>query len=173
MPIPDIVVDNPTVDAQWWIKAAQGSIRCYCGWHVTPEIDDTLKVDAYGGSILTLPTKHVNSITSVLVDGRELSDQIDWSVAGTIQLRSGSWPDRPGSVTVKLNHGYPRDEVPEIAELLRTLAKRARSQPGISSQSVNGASVSYLTYGGTTLGVQLLQIEKDMLEPYRLNWGPR
>lgn len=44
---------------------------------------------------------------------------------------------------------------------------------GISSQSVNGASVSYLTYGGTTLGVQLLQIEKDMLEPYRLNWGPR
>lgn len=42
-----------------------------------PEIDDTLKVDAYGGSILTLPTKHVNSITSVLVDGRELSDQID------------------------------------------------------------------------------------------------
>ena len=168
MPIPDIVVDNPTVDAQWWIKAAQGSIRRYCGWHVTPEIDDTLKVDAYGGSILTLPTKHVNSITSVLVDGRELSDQIDWSVAGTIQLRSGSWPDRPGSVTVKLNHGYPRDE-----ELLRTLAKRARSQPGISSQSVNGASVSYLTYGGTTLGVQLLQIEKDMLEPYRLNWGPR
>lgn len=107
------------------------------------------------------------------MDGRELSDQIDWSVAGTIQLRSGSWPDRPGSVTVKLNHGYPRDEVPEIAELLRTLAKRARSQPGISSQSVNGASVSYLTYGGTTLGVQLLQIEKDMLEPYRLNWGPR
>ena len=53
MPIPDIVVDNPTVDAQWWIKAAQGSIRRYCGWHVTPEIDDTLKVDAYGGSILS------------------------------------------------------------------------------------------------------------------------
>ena len=137
MPISDIVVDNPTVDAQWWIKAAQGSIRRYCGWHVTPEIDDTLKVDAYGGSILTLPTKHVNSITSVLVDGRELSDQIDWSVAGTIQLRSGSWPDRPGSVTVKLNHGYPRDEVPEIAPSPRG---RAASRASPANQSTGHPS---------------------------------
>ena len=173
MPIPDIVDGNPQIDTQWWMKAAQASIRRYCGWHVTPDIDETLKVDAYGGSILTLPSKHVNSITSILVDGRELVDQIDWSVAGTIQLRTGCWLDRPGSVTVTLNHGYPRDEVPESAELLRTLAKRARTQPGVASQSVNGASVSYLTYGGTTLGVQLLQIEQAMLDPYRLNWGPR
>ncbi len=173
MPIPDIVDGNPQIDTQWWMKAAQASIRRYCGWHVTPDIDETLKVDAYGGSILTLPSKHVNSITSILVDGRELVDRIDWSVAGTIQLRTGCWPDRTGSVTVTLNHGYPRDEVPEIAELLRTLAKRARTQPGVASQSVNGASVSYLTYGGTTLGVQLLQVEQSMLDPYRLNWGPR
>ena len=129
MPIPDIVDGNPQIDTQWWMKAAQASIRRYCGWHVTPDIDETLKVDAYGGSILTLPSKHVNSITSILVDGRELVDQIDWSVAGTIQLRTGCWLDRPGSVTVTLNHGYSRDEVPEIAELLRTLAKRRAPSP--------------------------------------------
>ena len=83
MPIPDIVVDNPTVDAQWWIKAAQGSIRRYCGWHVTPEIDDTLKVDAYGGSILTLPTKHVTP-----------SRASSWTGASSPIRLIGAWPVR-------------------------------------------------------------------------------
>ncbi|KFI44704.1 MULTISPECIES: hypothetical protein [Bifidobacterium] len=172
MPYEDMVA-NPTIDAQWWKTAAQSVIRRYCGWHVCPPTDELLTVDSYGGRTLTLPTKHINSVDSISVDGQDILDQCDWSAAGVIRLRNGYWPDRPRAVAVQLNHGYPPEDVPEILELLRNLAKRARTQPGVASQSVNGASVSYLTAGGAPLGLQLLSIEKDMLEPYRLNWGPQ
>lgn len=170
--IPDMT-DNPQIDTQWWKRAAQAAIRRECGWHVAPAIDQTLVVDSYGGRILHLPTKHINSLESITVDGQDVTGQADWSQSGVIQLRQGQWPDRPRAVTVALNHGYPAEEVPEILELMRSLAKRARTQPGLASQSVNGATATYLTYGGNTLGLQLLQVEKDMLAPYRLNWGPR
>lgn len=170
---PDMVA-NPELDAQWWKKAAQNAVRRYCGWHVAPELDETLVLDSHGGRILMLPSRHVNSVTGVKVEGAELAqDAYDWSEAGLIQLRSGHWPDHPRAVEVALNHGYPPEEVPEILELIRNLAKRARTQPGVASQSVNGASVSYLTAGGAPLGLQLLQIEKEQLDPYKLTWGLR
>lgn len=173
MPVSDIIQADQPLTGQWWMQAAQASIRRFCGWHVAPLVAESLRVDSYGGRVLHLPTKHVVEIKQVLVRGADWTDQIDWSEAGTLVLRSGCWPDAPGAVTVELEHGWDAEDVPEVAALIVTVAKRARTQPGIiASQSVNGASVSYQTAGGAPLSVPLLSIEKELLAPYRLNWGP-
>lgn len=169
---PDMTGNNLTLDASYWKKAAQRVIRNYCGWHVAPSTTETIKVDAYSGQTLTLPSKHVTSITSILINNEEKLQDATWSTAGTIQFSSNCLPDAPGSVQVTLTHGYEPEEVPELIELIRVIAARAaQHQSGIASQSVNGSSISYQTYGGTTLGLQLLAIEKDMLNPYKLNWS--
>lgn len=169
----DMITVGTALDAQWWVRAAQAAVRRYCGWHVAPSVSEVLRVDAYGGRVLTLPSKHVTAILSISVDGEDLAGAFDWSKAGTVVLRSGVWPDRPGAVQVDLTHGWPVEDVPEVAALILTVAKRARTQPGvIASQSVNGASVAYQTAGGAPLSVPLLAIEKEMLAPFRLDWGP-
>jgi hypothetical protein len=169
----DIIDVTTGLDSQWWVRAAQGAVRRYCGWHVAPSVAETLRLDSYGGRALTLPSKHVTEIASIMVAGEDWADRCDWSEAGTVLLRSGYWPDAPGAVSVSLTHGWDVEDVPEVAALILTIGKRARSQPGIiASQSVNGASVSYQTAGGAPLSVSLLGIEKEALAPYRLNWGP-
>jgi hypothetical protein len=169
---PDIVASGTLLDAGFWLNAAQASVRRYCGWHVAPSLAETVTVDAYGGRTLLLRTKHLTDLASVLVDGEDITSRVRWSQAGVLTLRAGSWPDDVGAVTVTLTHGYAVDEVSDLAAMIATIAKRASSQPGIvASQSVNGASVSFLTAGGAPLSVPLLGIEKEALDPYRLNWG--
>lgn len=174
MPADDIVTSGTVLDAQWWLRAAQGAVRRYCHWHVAPSTRETLRLDSHGGRLLQLPSGHVTDLHSVLVDGEEWVDRVDWSTVGLLQVRAGTWPDGLGAVTVDLTHGWPADEVPDVAALILTVGKRARTQPGvIASQSVNGAAVSYQTAGGAPLSVPLLAIEKQTLDPYRLTWGPR
>jgi hypothetical protein len=161
------------MDAAYWRHAAQEAIRQYCGWHIAPNISETMIVDADGGRTLLIPSKHVTNISSITIDGEELLDSYDWSEAGIIQLRSGHWPNRLRAVTVTLEHGWKPEDIPHIQQLILDLAKRARSQPTVASQSTNGSSVTNWNNGGKPLGIQLMDVEKDMLEPYRLNWSPQ
>lgn len=171
MKYPDLT-NGENIDTEWWQKAAQNTIRRYCGWHVAPNVYDTLTLDAHGGRSIMLPTQHVMSIDSVYLDDTiDLTGELDWSESGYLRLRSKTFPDRPRCITVTLYHGYEPDEVPEVIMLMRSLARRARTQPLVSSQSVNGASASYLTAGGAPLSIPLLDIEKRMLDPYRIEWG--
>lgn len=172
MAVGDIVQAGTSLDAQWWIRAAQGAVRRFCGWHVAPSVSETLTLDGFGGQTLHLPSKHVTEVTKVLSDGVDVTDQVDWSSAGMMELRSGMWSSRLGGISVDLTHGFELDEVPEIAALILTVGKRARTQPGVASQSVNGAAMSAFSAGGAPLGVPLLSIERETLAPYKLGWGP-
>ena len=58
----DIVDVSADLGPQWWVRAAQGAVRRYCGWHVAPSITETLRLDGYGGRVLTLPSKHITAI---------------------------------------------------------------------------------------------------------------
>ena len=173
MTIPDIVDPEQKLTGKWWMQAAQAAVRAYAGWHVAPVITETLRTDAYGGRVLQIASKHVVEIEKIEVYGADWTSEVDWSEAGTLQLRRGHWPDAPGAVQVTLTHGYELEVVPQIAALIVAVGKRARSMPGpVMSQSVNGSSVTYMSGGGAPLGVPLLNIEKEMLAPYRLVWGP-
>ena len=174
---PDIIGSATPVDSTFWMQAAQAVVRRFCGWHVAPSVTETLKVTGSGGRRLTLPSGHVTGLSKVSVCGTvlDIESSMDWDQAGVMVLRPGMglWPDVPGAVEVTLTHGWDPDEVPEVAALIATLAQRAASGPGVvASQSVNGASVAYLTAGGAPLGIPLLEIEKETLAPYCLVWGP-
>lgn len=174
MAVDDIVGPGTVLSGAWWLQAAQAAVRRECGWHVAPSVREELRVDAHGGRVLVLPTKRITDLERVVAGGVDVTDRVAWSRAGTLQLRAGCWPDEPGSVLVELVHGWPAEEVPDVAALIVTLGRRARTQSGVvASQSVNGASVSYAMAGGAPLSVPLLEIERQLLAPYRLNWGLR
>lgn len=168
--VPDMFDATAELDAGMWLKAAQAAVRAYCGWHVAPQLTRTITVDSYGGQTLLLPTKHIVDVTNVTVSGVDCTSNVQWSEAGILRLNNGCFPDGLRDVQVSLTDGYDPQEVPQIMTLLVTLAKRAQIQPGIASQSVNGASISYST--ASTPGVALLQSEMDLLSPYRLEVAP-
>lgn len=165
-----IVTPSTAISEQFWLNAAHGAVRRECGWHVAPVLEETLTLDGSGGPALLLPSMRVVELFEVTNAGALVDvDLIDTSQAGILELQRGTWTRRRGRVVITLRHGYRLDEVPEVAALIATLTRRAASAPGIvASQSVNGASVSYLTAGGAPLSISLLQIEKDLLAPYRI-----
>lgn len=173
-PIPPIVGETTAVNAAFWLKAAHGAVRRFCGWHVAPIIDETLTLDGSGGRDILLPSLRVVELVSVMNDGVDVTADVDMSRAGMLRLQSGRWTPRFGRVSVALRHGYDLEEVPEVAAVIVGAAKRGPQAGGvISSQSVNGASVSYASAGGAPISIPLLAMEKETLSTYRLEWGSR
>lgn len=174
---PDGLIPSPETfmpDAAFWMKAAQAVVRRECGWHVAPSWTHMLTLDTYGGRTLVLPSLHVTAIGSFYYDDAEHVEDIDWSPHGTVQLRHGCLPDRPGGVRVILTDGWEPSDVPDVQAVLLAVARRAATAPaGIASQSVNGSSVSYLTNAGSPLGLPLFESERRALARYRLTWGVR
>jgi len=170
---PELIVQpTTTVDAAFWMNAAHAAVRRFCGWHVAPVVTTTMWLDGSGQRAMLAPSGHIVDVLGLTVDGVELTpEQYDWSPAGVIELRCGRFTNRLRGVKLHLTHGYTADDVPDVAALIVSLAKRGASTPGaVARQSVNGASVDYLTGGGAPLSIPLLGAEKDLLAPYRLTW---
>jgi uncharacterized protein YndB with AHSA1/START domain len=91
-------------------------------WHIFPAVDDTLTVDGEGGEVLTLPSLHVNSITSVTERGRELEEwtEYEWSKTGDLKRLGGCWTTRWQGITVEMHHGYDLDGA-DFADLLKAI----------------------------------------------------
>lgn len=113
------------------VNAAVESIRRLADWHVWPERDETLTVDAPGDPLVVLPTKRLVSVESVTVDGEPIViGPNDWSPDGTLwisELRPHH-RGRPRRIAATVRHGYagpPGD----ILTLVRSMAGRAAA-PG-------------------------------------------
>ena len=164
------------VDAK---RAAEEAVRAYVGWHLAPVLTETLTVSArHHSHNLFLPTRRIISLDKVEVlcwhtrEWRELDQaEYEWDTTGLLR-RWTCWPRTLQGVRVTLTHGYDMDEIPDVASIIDALARRSRMNlTGVASQSVNGASVSYLTAGGAPLSTQLLGIEKQALDAYRVGVG--
>lgn len=166
---PDLKADQDSA-----LAAAHGAIRRYCGWHVAPSITETLTLNGNGGSTILLPSKHVTAVTEVLIEDQDATTLADWGEEGTLELLGRRrFPRRRRSVKVTLTHGYPSDEVPEIADLIRTLAARAIIPASDKVQRAAGpfSERRQARSDGLLGGLGLFESEKDQLAPYRLNWG--
>ena len=102
--------------------AVSAQIRAYCGWHVAPEMTETLTVNGSGTQVVYLPTLHASSVAPVKLDGETLDpDQYEWSQDGVLR-RAGHqrWPDRLRCLEVTLVHGYGDrgDELKAAADAL-------------------------------------------------------
>ena len=155
-------------------QAATQAIRDYCGWHVAPVIETTLTLDGTGTDTVLLPSRRVIDVLSVKALGVELeAAAYEWSSDGLLRRRRGCWPDRYRALTVELEHGF--EDASILATVVDSIVARIRMDPSgmLASQSAGTQRVSFggrLASGGG--GVGLLGTEKELLAPYKLNWGP-
>lgn len=167
MTIPQMV--GPQVfDQAFWLKAANQSVRSYCGWHVAPVITEVFTRDGDGGRTLMLPTQRLVSVVKVLNDGADVTDQVRASEKGMLELRCGRWSTELGAIEVTIDHGF--DAADDVAGVIAALASRGVSSPaGIASQTIGPASVRYATGpGGVPLSIPLMAAEQSALDPYRV-----
>lgn len=105
------------------VAAAAGQIRDTCGWHIAPEITETITVDSDGSTVLALPTLKVGEITAIRDVTQTTATVLDpttWraSPAGLL-VRPAGWPCGIAALEVDLMHGYetcPDALLPVIAE---------------------------------------------------------
>lgn len=139
------------------VTAASSQVRRICGWHVAPNIEQTVTLDHDGAGVLRLPSLHVTGVASVRdVSGSEPRDLTGWrwSSSGIIE---GHFPRGFRVVEVTFTHGF--EEAP--ADLLPVLA--SRTQRRAMQESLGSRSVSYSAEGDRAF--------ESTLDSYRL--GPR
>lgn len=150
-------------------------IRAACGWHIAPVVADTLVVDGNGSTRIALPTKHIESIDRVEVEGRILPEtSYRWSADGWITRRDrGVWPDLERSITVHLQHGF--SHAPEVLAVMEALVQRIEMAPsGIErSVSVGPFRDEFVVGRGGVITAGLLESEAAALARYRLDGHSR
>jgi hypothetical protein len=99
--------------AQEAIDTALVAARRYCGQHVSPVLSETiLDIDGPGGSVLSLPTLSLISVSAVTEHGVALDvTKLDKSRRkGTLTKQFGCWTGRDGAISVTCTHGLTEDE---------------------------------------------------------------
>lgn len=169
--IPDMASAPDGVDVSAW-RAAQAAIRGYCGWHVAPSVTQSLTLDGPGSTLLRLPSMHVTDVTSVVNDGREITDP-QWSASGMIR---GRWTEKFRGVTVTLMHGYDPCP-PDVLDVLTQMATYAQllassGAGGIASQMASGPHSFSVSTAAAAGSVGLSGQHRGVLNRYRLSSSP-
>lgn len=152
--------------------AANQAVRDYCGWHIAPSYTETLTLDGTGYGKIFLPTKHLTDVSELHIDGVPV-EGYRWSENGWITLDSEVFPKRDRVVTVTITHGY--EDASPVGQVIAGIVARARMSPtgNIVQQRAGTQSVTFATSGGQVMGFGLMQAEKELLQPYKLEWGPQ
>lgn len=159
----DRLGDYPDADEQ--LAAALAAVRRYCGWHIFPEVTETITVDGTGGELLHLPTLKVVDVHGVReTTGDQWSHcTITWSAAGMLRKRHGRFTDEFRGVEVSLTHGFA--EAPDVVKIVGDVAFRELSNPHRRSSLKVGERQE--SFGLAAAG--LFGTEFAVLDQYRLN----
>ncbi|TFD58037.1 hypothetical protein E3T43_07260 [Cryobacterium sp. Hh7] len=162
------IIGAQAFDQAFWLKAANQTVRSYCGWHVAPIITESITLDGNGSKTLLLPSKRVTDVVSVLNDGIDVTATVRKSEKGMLELTRGCWSDELGAIEVTFTHGY--EAADDVAGVIAALVSRAASSPaGIAAQAVGPANVKYATGpGGVPLSIPLMAGEMLTLDAYRI-----
>lgn len=153
-------------------EAATQAVRDYCGWHIAPCISEDLVLDGNGQSKLFLPTKRLEEVLYLEVDGQNV-ENFRFSQEGWVTLDCGVFPRKERAVKIGIRHGYHSADPASV--IVGNIVARARMSPtgNIVQQRAGTQSVTFATSGGQVMGFGLMQAEKDLLQPYKLEWGPQ
>lgn len=135
------------------VQAACQTIRTVCGWHIAPQVLETITVDSPGGRVLRLPSLYVTAVS--LVESLAGPDPVEltewrWSQNGMLS-RAECFPEGFRTVRVTFTHGYetcPLDLLPVIA---------SRTQRRAMQESLGSRSVSFSAEGDAVLEAPLYQ----------------
>lgn len=171
MALPRLISSQPIDPA----LAAESAIRNFCGWHVAPALDMTLRLNGSGTRKLLLPSNHVNAVSSVVINGTSAAPEMySWAEDGWLTLAAAWWPEGDRNIAVTLNHGWPFEESAEIAGVVRAIMARAAMNPSgaIINQRAGTQGFGIASAGAQAASFPLLQQEKDLLAPFALKGTP-
>jgi hypothetical protein len=151
-PLPDAPAG---VDEDAW-AAIVADVRAFCGWHIAPEVTETITRDGTGSSVLVLPTLRLVDLVSITNEGTAVTDP-EWSASGMVRAYCWTWKLR--GIVAEFTHGY--EEWP--AELLAVMAEMASATSAL-------AGVKAVTSGAhqVTFETSLRPSQRDVLGRYQL-----
>lgn len=177
MPLPDLADLLDLLDllpagadqtrAQAKLTQASRRFRGEVRHPVSLVIDDVVTLDGDGSRVLLLPAAPVVDVTSVKIDGEDVTDHVQWSQAGVLR-HPRRWPARLRAVKVTYTHGH--DPVPdEIQEAVLAMAIYLSTvTPGVSSMQVGGQTVST---SAANMEATVTVPWDTVVDAYRLNRG--
>jgi len=180
---PFVTANALTISLDDAVDGASAIIRKLCGWHIWPQVTDTVQIAPQGGSLLVLPTLKLASVTSVTVNGEalDMSTVTVWE-HGVIERNPDDgdssfwrcpnyWPTF-GTVSVVFVHGY--DTVPpEIKAVCQSLA--ARWPQSASQWATRKMGSTTLETGKGLAAIQpgaLTVVEQMVIDRYTLKPQP-
>ena len=131
-------------------------IRNYCGWHVTPVVNEIRKFDYDGSGRLFIPTLNLVDVQRVSVAGNDL---YGWSFSAD------------GWLTFSPSYTPPAGDRVVTVDRVKARFAALPAAP-FSYQRAGSQAVGYLSRNGDVLGFSLSDSEKAALDRYRLGVAP-
>lgn len=149
------------VDEASWAAACE-AVRSFCRWHVTPEIAETFTVAGQRGTLVSLPSLRVTSVTSV-IDGGTAVLEPDWTPDGLLYT---SRSDRR-TVVVDVTHGY-EDCPADVHAVLLNMVGAAVAVPAGAERLQSGPHGVTFSTAARSGASSLSEAHQVALGAYRL-----
>lgn len=161
--------------AQYALSAITASIRNYCGWHVSGNVecsvtysfDDLHIARTFNEIIIQLPSRCATSITKIMTNGEEINPDYFLKQNGILKIYGGCGFFK--TITINFMSGLLSDD--GLKSVVCSRVSNALSGPvGINSESAGGVSVSYSnSYVAGSNASTLLTSDKEYLIPYKID----
>lgn len=148
------------VAGQQALDVASATIRTWCGWGISEEIDVTMTCDGTGTRVVGLPTLRLNAVAQVECAGQVLDPaDFEWTRAGVL-IHAAGWPRKARAVNATVSHGY--EPVPgDVKGVCMSLAGQSIDNPG-------NVSVALVGTVSRTYDAELNEQQMFLLGPYQL-----
>ena len=146
----------------------QETIRRICGWHIAPQVTESVTLDGSGVDLQLLPTLNLVDLIDITSDGTLVTDP-EWSRMGAVRLRGGCWTSKYRGVVATMLHGYencPSDIRTAVARLgvLDRVFRAGGGSVRVGQVQVSAPS-GFIEWDGLDPGT------RSFLAPYRLTGG--
>lgn len=168
-----IKVDDPRLPST--IASVSAAIRDYCRWHVAPSLSCTWVGDPHG-DVIVLPARIVTGVSSVMTDaqlGEDVTgDALDpsayrWYPDGRVYVGARRCPRGIMAVSYTAGIDASRTALASIASQIAANALVATA--GVQREQAGQVSITYnAVASGVSGGIALLERDRMLLEPYRL-----
>lgn len=128
----------PGVDDDAWASAVE-RIREHCGWHIAPEVTETVTIDGPGGSVVALPTLRLTDLVSITNDGATVVEP-EWSRSGVVRTYRWTWKMR--GVVAEMTHGFEQWPY-ELERVAAELAATTSAPAGVRQVSSGPHQVTF------------------------------
>lgn len=137
------------------------AVRSWCGWHIAPSMDETLKVEGEGSRVILLPSLHLTDVTEVRDESGTVVTNYKWRENGIVR---GSWRNEE-LYAFDVTHGFV--EMPP--ELQAIIDQIDAAGVGARSATAETSGPFSRSFGTTDLESQPLSV-RAVIARYKI--GP-